>query len=462
MAGRLIVISNRIPTVDPSGGLVVALHDALLARGGVWVGADPDPSEEGRECLHELGDVPYRKRAFRLSKTERQNYYSGFANSVLWPICHRRTDLIEMKSEYRADYLAVNLRLARLIAQDLAPQDVVWVHDYHFLPLAMMLRSLGVTNRIGFFLHIPFPNITDLAILPRPEDFARWLASYNLLGLQTRGDVARALEMFRADPRAEFLRDGTVKFDEHIVTVASFPIGIDCDQIEATARSADPGPFGAANPRELIIGADRLDYTKGLPHKFEAFGRLLQGRVDRDARPTLLQIASPSRADVAAYRQITNDLQAISGRINGQYSELDWQPLRFVHRSVARDRLIGLMRRAEVGLVTPLADGMNLVAKEFVAAQAPDNPGVLVLSRFAGAAEDMKGALLINPHDLDETAGAIDYALAMPLDERRKRHADCLAVVRDSRISVWTDRYLARLASCVPTLALSRHQAASA
>ncbi|MER5173237.1 alpha,alpha-trehalose-phosphate synthase (UDP-forming) [Thioclava kandeliae] len=455
MAGRLIVVSNRIPTGDPSGGLVVALHDALLARGGTWIGADPDPSEEGRDRLHDLGNVPYQKRAFRLSAAERANYYSGYANSVLWPVCHRRTDLVEIRSEYRADYLAVNLRLARLIAKELGPQDVIWVHDYHFLPLATMLRSLGVTNRIGFFLHIPFPNITDLDVLPRPKDFARWLAGYNLVGLQTRRDVARAFEMFRADPRAEFLRDGTVKFEENIVSVASFPIGIDSEQIEGIAARADTGPFGAADPRELIIGADRLDYSKGLPQKFEAFGRLLQGRIDPQARPTLLQIASPSRADVAAYQQITSELQAISGRINGRYSELDWQPLRFVHRSVDRERLIGLMRRAEVGLVTPLADGMNLVAKEFVAAQDPEDPGVLVLSRFAGAAEDMKGALLINPHDLDETAGAVELALAMPLAERKCRFEDCLQVVRDSRISVWTDRYLARLASCVPTLSLA-------
>ncbi|TQS73597.1 trehalose-6-phosphate synthase [Rhodobacteraceae bacterium] len=464
--GRLIVVSNRVPTENPSGGLVVALHDVLMQRGGLWIGADPQICEEGRDRLHDMSDTnpdpAYRKLVFRLNAQERRNYYEGFANSVLWPVCHRRTDLVEMRSEYRADYLAVNMRLARLIARELGPDDQLWVHDYHFLPLASMLRSLGVRNRIGFFLHIPFPNITDLSVLPSPENFAEWLSDFNLVGLQTRGDTARCLEMFRADRRAEFMRDGTIKFDDHVLTLGSFPIGIDVQGVNEAARRGRSDRFGPVAPQDRIIGADRLDYSKGLPQKFRAFGRYLDQRPQIERRPTFTQIAAPSRGEVSAYKQITRELAQISGEVNGAYSELDWTPLRLIHRSVPREDVLGLCRQARVGLVTPLADGMNLVAKEFIAAQNPQDPGVLILSRFAGAAEDMTEAVQVNPHDVDEIAEAISYALAMPHGERLRRYEACAQVVWSTQISTWAERCLTRLAQCTPTLRshISNHRIA--
>jgi len=446
MTGRLIVVSNRIPTgANPSGGLVVALHDALSDRGGIWVGAHPDHDDMAPPGLTEVGHTPYTRLAFRLSASEYENYYLGFSNSVLWPLCHQRRDLVRIEHEFEASYRSVNERIADEISRLLRPDDVVWVHDYHLFPLASFLRKRNVSNTLGFFLHIPFPALGDLAVLPEPEDFAAWLAAYDLVGLQTRADTARCLEMFRADPRAELMHNGSIKFGNREFAVRSFPIGIDVEAFRDAAE-ADPGNlFGSEPPGEFIIGVDRLDYTKGLPNRFRAFGRYLENRADRNRRPCLVQIAPPSREEVHAYRQITVELEEIAGQLNGKHADLDWTPIRYIHRSFGRNQLAQLFRMARAGLVTSLADGMNLVAKEYVAAQDPEDPGVLILSRLAGAAEELDEALLINPYDIDEIAVAIDRALTMPLDERRARHTACLRAVQANDVAHWRQSFLGAL-----------------
>ncbi|MWD28284.1 trehalose-6-phosphate synthase [Aquicoccus sp. SCR17] len=450
MTGKLIVVSNRIPGKTSSGGLVVALQDAISSNGGIWIGAHADPGEPD-DTLEELGTEPYRRLAFHLSAEELENYYLGFANSVLWPLCHRRGDLVQLRAEYERDYLAVNRRVARMVAQVAEPDDLIWIHDYHFLPLAEELRKLHLSNRMGFFLHIPFPSLADLSVLPDPDAFAHWLAQYNLLGLQTSADVARCLEMFRSDQRAEFMPNGSVKFDQNVVAVRSFPIGIDVDKLIHEAETEGPSPFGREEPEEFIIGVDRLDYSKGIPNRFRAFGEYLDSRPP-DRRPCLVQIAPPSRERVKAYRDITFELEEIAGRLNGEHAALDWTPIRYIHRSVERSRLARLYRRARACLVTSLADGMNLVAKEYIAAQDPEDPGVLILSRFAGAAEDMQDALLVNPYDTGEIARAIAQALDMPLAERQRRYRGCMAAVRDTDVSQWSKSFLAALRRCTPTL----------
>ena len=446
MTGKLIVVSNRIPSGDiPSGGLVVALHAALAETGGIWIGS---ASETGTpsETFETIGATPYQRLAFRLSPEEEENYYLGFANSVLWPLFHRRGDLVDVRAEYEADYIGVNRRLARMIAELAQPDDLLWIHDYHFLPLAHFLRELGVTCRIGFFLHIPFPNTADLGVLPNPVDFAEWIAAYSLVGLQTRADVARCLEMFRADPRAEFMTNGSVKFGKRFVSVLSFPIGIDVEDFARAADVAEPNIFGSEHPGEFIIGVDRLDYSKGLPNRFLAFERYLENRT-KDRRPTLIQIAPPTREAVAAYQDIRQELEVISGHVNGRFAELDWTPIRYIHRPVDRAQIATLFRKARACLVTSMADGMNLVAKEFVAAQDPDDPGVLILSRFAGAAEDMTDALSVNPYDLDDIAQAIEIALTMDLAERQERQGACLEVVRKTDVAIWSKSFLSRLSA---------------
>lgn len=451
MPPKLIAVSNRIPMdSQPSGGLVVALHDALADSGGVWIGAHPDTTP-GPDGLEEIAAEPYRRLTFRLTEEEVANYYLGYANSVLWPLCHRRPDLVDMQPGFEDSYRAVNARVAALIAEVAGPDDLIWVHDYHFFPLASELRKLGVKSRVAFFLHIPFPSLGDLSVLSQPQDFADWLAHYNLMGLQTSGDVARCLEMYRSDPRAEFMTDGTVKFQDRLTSVRSFPIGINVDEFEAMAAVAEENPFGREAPEDFVIGVDRLDYSKGIPNRFQAFGRFLEQRAE-GARPCLVQIAPPTREKVQAYQDITRELEEIAGHLNGAFAELDWTPIRYIHRHVAREQLARLFRLARAGLVTSFADGMNLVAKEYVAAQDPADPGVLILSRFAGAAEDMTEALLVNPYDIEDMAQAIATAFAMPLEERRARHAACLEVVRATDARIWTTNILRALDQAPPTL----------
>ncbi len=448
MTGKLLVVSNRIPTEQaPSGGLVVALDSTLKREGGIWLGAASDLAEKDSEdVLVRLPAEEYDKRAFSLTQEEYDNYYLGYSNSVLWPLCHRRADLIALDRSYADAFVSVNARVARHVRALASGDDMIWVHDYHFLPLAHQLRSMGVESRIGFFLHIPFPSLEGLNALPQRDEFHEWIASFDLVGLQTRADVARCLEVFRTHPEGEIFSDGRIKFRSRVFEVRSFPIGIDAEDFRlAGERTRDRPTPHMGSAEKLVIGVDRLDYSKGLPNRFSAFGRYLGMRGGDAPRTTLLQIAPPSREEVLAYRQTRDELESIAGRINGEYAELDWTPIRYIHRPVPREQLVPLYRKADAGLVTPLIDGMNLVAKEYVAAQDPADPGVLIMSRSAGAAEDMTDALLVNPYDIDEMAEAIATAVEMPLEERIRRNDALVEVVRNTDISIWTETFLSRL-----------------
>ncbi len=444
MAGRLIVLSNRIPTGEPpSGGLVVALHELLAERGGLWVGAASLFTETPSETFQPVEcDEGYEKATFDLTEGEHANFYLGYANSVLWPLCHHRTDLLKVERCYIEGYLAVNARVARMLAKVAGPEDQIWIHDYHFLPIARELRRLGVTVRLGLFLHIPFPASCDIAALTEREEFHHWVAAFDLVGVQTEADVARCLETYRGHPSGELLFDGCVKFKDRVFDVRSFPIGIDGKAFAAAAEetpSHDPVRIPA--DARLVLGVDRLDYSKGIPHRFRGFGAWLDRRISDAPRATLIQITPPSRKTVPAYQEITRELEALVGHLNGRYGELDWTPIRLIERSLPRETLAPLYRLASLALVTPLADGMNLVAKEFVAAQDPEDPGVLVLSRAAGAAEQMTEALIVNPHDAEEVADAIERGLSMPLEERKARHTALMEVVDTTDIFAWGSRF---------------------
>ena len=447
--GRLIVVSNRIPTEgQPAGGLVVALHEALLAEGGVWIGHSGVIGPEAGQGLTPLAEEPYARRAFDLSEEEHAGFYLGYANSVLWPLFHHRADLIAYDEDDARIYREVNARVAQLVAQEVQPGDRIWIHDYHFLPLAHELRKLGLENRIGFFLHIPFPVATDLAALPESRLLPEWLAAFDLVGLQTARDVTRALLGLRTHGGAELLLGGRLKIGGREVDLRSFPIGIDVDTFRSEAEAAGDidAMLGLAPGEKLMMGVDRLDYSKGLPQRFRAFGKFLEEREADMPRATLLQIAQPSREDVEAYKDIRDELESLSGSVNGRHALLDWTPIRYIHRGIERSVLAGLYRRADVMLVTPLADGMNLVAKEYVAAQDPEDPGVLILSHFAGAAEQLTEAVMVNPYDTAETGRALRDALTMPLEERRRRHAALLEVITREDIGWWTRTYLRALA----------------
>ncbi len=445
---RLIVISNRLPLGDaPSGGLVVALEEALTASGGLWIGSY-GIAKAPAPALTKHPGANFERATFDLTEAEHEGYYLGYANSVLWPICHGRADLIEIQPDHLDTYRAVNARVARLTAEILEPDDIIWVQDYHFLPLATELRKLGARNHIGFFLHIPFPSPQDLATLPNAAEVLNWLADFTLIGLQTNRDVFNLRDCTRQLTDAEDVEDGLIHLGHRTLNVAAFPIGIDVAAFTKDARNADPDDrirflTGAA----LMIGVDRLDYSKGLPQRFRAFGQLLEDHEELHEKIAFLQIAPPTRGEMQAYQDIREETEHLAGRINGRFAALNWTPIRYIHRAIPREVLAGLFAQARIGLVTPLADGMNLVAKEYVAAQDPSDPGVLILSRFAGAAEEMEAALQINPHDAYETSEAIATALKMPLEERQQRHTALLEAITKHDVKWWSRTFLEALAN---------------
>ena len=438
---RLVIVSNRTPAPRErsqlAGGLAIGLRDAIKGRETLWFGWS------GSCVPGESADTPKIVRQSRLTfatldlgQSDYGGFYRGFSNGMLWPLLHGLTGLAEFRREDLAAYLRVNAAFARALVKLLRPDDLIWVHDYHLIPLGQALREAGVRCRIGFFLHIPFPAPSVFDTLPQGEKLLRSLSAYDVIGMQTRDDAAHlnaALERAGVDARAE-----------------AFPIGIDPDEFAAAARRAGHTAeterlAESLDDRALILGVDRLDYTKGLPQRFRGFAALLNRFPEHLKHVTYLQVAPVSRGDVAQYRALRRELDELAGRINGERAEFDWMPLRYLTRAVPRTTLAGFHRRARVGLVTPLRDGMNLVAKEYVAAQDPDNPGALVLSRFAGVAEQMDGALLVNPYDPDETAEALHAALSMGLEERQDRWRRMVVPVRRDTAAAWARAFLERL-----------------
>lgn len=443
---RLIVVSNRIPLGGANpGGLVVAMRDALVRSGGLWIGSSGAPVEDPRPTLALHPGEVFERASFDLSVEEHENFYLGYANAVLWPICHGRSDLVEIRPEYLDTYTAVNLALAEQIAGILRDGDRIWVQDYHFFALAHALRALGVTNRIGFFLHIPFPGPQDLMAVPNAEELLQWLSAYDLVGLQTARDVANLTECGRQIAAGTVAGEGIVRLQRGTIRAGHFPIGIETKSFASMAAAASKVEFRGLTDPTLMIGVDRLDYSKGIPNRFRAFQHLLESREDLEERLSFLQVAPPTRGGIRAYQDIREETEHLAGRINGQFASINWTPIRYIHRAIPREVLAGLYRQAKIGLVTPLADGMNLVAKEYVAAQDPEDPGVLVLSRFAGAAEQMDDALLINPHDPYETADAIAEAMDMDLNTRRMRWQRLFDGLMEEDVRWWSERYLAAL-----------------
>jgi trehalose 6-phosphate synthase len=451
---RLVVVSNRVADLEKtvqSGGLAVALGDALRQSGGLWFGWDGKVVENG-------GDYPtkvVRKGSVTvatvpLSRPDYEEYYLGFANQVLWPACHYRLDLVSFENSYYDGYRRVNKRLAETIIELLQPDDVIWVHDYHLISLAAELRARGVTQRIGFFLHIPFPPPGILLAVPVHNWLIKSLFSFDVIGFQTNTDVVNFQRFISEHSEGQVLSDGRVIAFGRTVIARAFPIGIDVDNFAELAHSPIADEIIERLNRRLlarshIIGVDRLDYTKGLPERMKAFRRLLELFPDKRRNVTLMQIAPPTREDVAAYTDIREELEKLSGSINGEYGNFDWTPVRYIHRNIPRQTLAALFRGCQVGLVTPLRDGMNLVAKEYIAAQDEDNPGVLVLSRFAGAAEDLEEALIVNPYDIDDIAHALEQGLTMPLEERRSRHKALMDRIRARDAKNWRESFLAAL-----------------
>jgi trehalose 6-phosphate synthase len=423
------------------GGLAVGVLAALRHTGGVWFGWSGGTSDNPAEQPEVLTRGNIRFATIDLKPAEFDGYYNGYCNGTLWPLFHYFPDRFTHEQRHRDAYHAVNAEFARQLMKVLRPGDAVWVHDYHLIPLGRQLRKLQFDGPIGFFLHIPFPHVQILRLLPGYSDLIRDLCQYDLVGFQTQDDVHSFLSCVEP-PLVRVPPDRRIEVSGRRVGLGAYPIGIDVDSViheaettftQETVRRMTVSLMG----RKLIIGVDRLDYTKGLTERFVAYEQFLERFPENQSTVTLLQIAPPSRTDVLAYSEIRRSLEQCAGRLNGRFAEADWTPIRYLNRDYTHSTLMGFLRAAKVALVTPVRDGMNLVAKEFVAAQDPEDPGVLILSPMAGAAEELRSALLINPFDKHGMADALQAALNMPLQERRERYEQMLVAVRRHDIHNW-------------------------
>ena len=447
--GRLVCVSNRISLPRRGaapGGLAVGVLAALQHTGGVWFGWSGETVEKpaAEPAVVVRGNIHFA--TIDLKPAEFDGYYNGYCNSTLWPIFHYFPDrFTHEESQYHA-YHAVNAQFASQLTKLLKPDDAVWVHDYQLIPLGRCLRQQGFRGPIGFFLHIPFPHRQVLRVLPRYTELVRDLCHYDLVGFQTDEDLRSFLSCVDPESRLAGSRS-RVEVGGRSVRIGVYPIGVDVEAVGAAAAASVSQEkvqrmTESLLGRKLIIGVDRLDYSKGLTERFASFEHFLETFPANRGRVTFLQIAPLSRGDVHAYSEIRHALEAAAGRLNGHFAEADWTPIRYLNRNYTHATLMGFLRAAQVGWVTPVRDGMNLVAKEFVAAQDAQDPGVLILSPMAGAAPELSGALQVNPYDKQGMALALQTALNMPLDERRQRHAQMLEAVREHDIHNWYGRFV--------------------
>ncbi|HEV7368687.1 alpha,alpha-trehalose-phosphate synthase (UDP-forming) [Arenibaculum sp.] len=456
---RLVVVSNRVAPIDEgkqaAGGLAVAVLSALKKSGGIWFGWSGEvvATPPGDPELTEAGRLTYA--TLHLTRRDFEEYYNGFANSTLWPLFHYRLGLTNFSRRTCEGYERVNALFARKLAPLLHSEDMIWVHDYHLIPMAEELRLMGHGQRMGFFLHTPFPSPEILVALPNHGKLMRGLCAYDVVGFHTEVDLRCFANYihYEAGGRIEDRGPGRgiiVEAYGRRLLARAFPISIDTDSLTALAQSAANARQTerlreSLVGRDLIIGVDRLDYSKGLPQRFEAFHCLLETYPANRGHVSFMQIAPPSRTDVPEYQAIRKELEASSGHTNGRFAEFDWVPIRYLNKSFTRRTLAGFFRVSRIGLVTPLRDGMNLVAKEYVACQDPEDPGVLVLSRFAGAAQELSAALIVNPYDVEGVAEALQRGLSMPLEERRERYHANMEVLRTHDIAKWRDDFVGSL-----------------
>jgi trehalose 6-phosphate synthase len=453
MGPRLIIVSNRVAVPDPAGGpvaggMAVAVKAALKNRDGVWFGWSGNVTDEptGEPRTVEVNKVTYV--LIDLSKTDIQEYYNGLANSVLWPILHYRVDLQEYSRADASGYMRVNRMFADRLSALVSENDVVWIHDYHLMLLARELRSRGHRNRIGFFLHTPCAPPDILQTLPHHREILGGLTYCDLIGFQTENDSDN-FGHYLSTQGATQTRGG-YEFDGRFVRLGAFPVSIETKAYMRLARNAGRSAMvqlvrESLSGNKLVLGVDRLDYSKGIPDRIKGFERFLELNPDWHGKVTLLQLTPKSRSDIKQYGDIEAEVTGLIGKVNGRFGDAAWTPIRYVNRSYSRTVLAGLYRAAHVAMVTPLRDGMNLVAKEYVAAQDPEDPGVLMLSQFAGAGKELTRALIVNPHETDAVAAALKRALAMPLEERRERHVPMLAHLLRNDIRKWAKAYLSAL-----------------
>jgi trehalose 6-phosphate synthase len=444
---NLVVVSNRVARANANepmtGGLAAALLPVVEKSGAIWVGSSGRMRDVvQKEPFAEVEALGAGALAMLdLPAAHYGGYYEGFANSALWPALHSRTDLIRASQDDYRSYRAVNAFMARALLRFRKPETVFWIQDYHFLALGAELRHLGVLRPIGFFLHTPWPARTIIGSVPHHRELVEAMLAYDLIGFQTDDDRDNFVGYLRSDLGLK-VENGVVTSRHGRSRCAVFPIGIDPEKFAVQAARSVSHPDvsrlrRSLNGEKLAIGVDRLDYTKGLVNRIEAFDQMLAMQPSLKRATSLLQIATLSRGNIEAYSHLQSQLAKLIGEVNGRHGEVDWTPIRYLNKGFSQTVLAGLYRTAAVGIVTPMHDGMNLVAKEYVAAQHPADPGVLVLSKFAGAANELETALQVNPHDIEGMARAIAAAFAMPLAERRMRWEAMMTKLRAGSIQHW-------------------------
>ena len=444
---NLVVVSNRVAhgkANEPmTGGLAAALLPVVEESGAIWVGSSGRVRDGvQKEPFAEIEALGAGALAMLdLPAAHYGGYYEGFANSALWPALHSRTDLIRASQDDYRSYREVNAFMARALLRFRKPDTAFWIQDYHFLALAAELRALGVTQPVGFFLHTPWPARGVIEGVPHHRELIEAMLACDLIGFQTGDDRENFLDYISSELGLK-IASGVVSSRFGKTSVAVFPIGIDPEKFAQQAAKAVSHPDvsrlrRSLNGEKLAIGVDRLDYSKGLINRINAFDRMWTNQPQLQRTVSLLQIATPSRGAIEAYSNLQSELARLISDVNGRHGEVDWTPIRYLNKGFSQTVLAGLYRTAQVGVVTPLHDGMNLVAKEYVAAQNPADPGVLVLSKFAGAANELDTALLVNPHDIDGMAGTIATALTMPLTERRMRWEAMMEKLRTGTIQHW-------------------------
>lgn len=452
---RLIVVSNRVTAKQAErgasqGGLSMAVSAALREYSGIWFGWSGESTAEWTGELNEQNVGGVTVATVDLEQQDIEEYYNGYANRTLWPLFHYRIDLTQYERSYGSGYARVNARFADVLAPLIKPDDIIWVQDYHLIPLGRELRERGIRNAMGFFLHIPWPARELVVTLPRHRQLVESMFYYDVIGFHTQEWRNAFVSYVLYEAGGMAMTDGQVRAFGRTVLPKAFPIGIDAKGFRAlleseAAQESYTRLVESKAGRRMLLGVDRLDYSKGIEERMLAFDTLLSENPELREKIFLLQISTETRSQVQTYQEMMARLDALSGRINGVHAEMDWIPVRNVHRMHARDELAGIYRATDVMLVTPLRDGMNLVAKEFVAAQDEANPGVLVLSRFAGAAQQMREALIVNPFSHEDMADAIKRALAMPLLERQRRWWSLMEGVERDDVVAWRDSFVSCL-----------------
>lgn len=462
---RLVVVSNRLPyilecqnqqwTLKPgSGGLVTALLPVLRNRGGVWIGwsgsTEEIPAAQEMFCQASR-EAGYVLKPIYLTQEEVDLYYHGYANESIWPLFHDLQSQCRFEPEYWHAYVRVNRKFAEALVADCRPDDFIWVHDYHLMDVAHHVREMTQAPNLAFFLHIPFPSPDIFLKLPERQAVLNSLLAYDLVGFQTQRDRRNFVQCVRTLVRHAWVQAQghlhVVRLEDREMRVGAFPIGIDADGFAAAALAPEVDERVRAikaryYDRQIVLGLDRLDYTKGIPHRLQAFANLLERFPEVRGRIHLFQVVVPSREGIPKYDELKIEIERLVGNINGRYSEVGYVPVHYFFRSLDRAELLSLYRGADIALITPLKDGMNLVAKEFCACSVDEN-SVLVLSQFAGAAAQLgQAALVVNPYDVEQTADAIYNAYRMSPGERRYRMRRLRRNVRTQNIFWWVDSFM--------------------